>query len=97
MWLPWHLTSYQFCGHFSELYRTSGVRTCVQKVTEFEELLDVNPSPLRGQRSYRNTYTIQIKESTIEIFNFAVFKTMKAMLITELTTLRPLRPLKLKC
>ena len=39
--------------------------------------------------------TIQIKESTIEIFNFVVFKSMKGMNITELATLRPLRQLRL--
>ena len=83
----------------SELYHISGVGTRVQKVTpkmaEFEQLQDVNPSPLRGQRSHKNTYTAQIKESTIEIFNFVVFKSMKGTKITELATLRPLNRLRL--
>ena len=82
----------------SIVHHISGVRTQVQKVkpkmAEFEELQDVNPSPLRGLRSHRNTYTIQIKESTIEIFNFLVFKSMKGTKIIELVTLRPLRRLR---
>ena len=39
---------------------------------------------------------MKIKESTIEIFNFVVFKSMKGTKITELATLRPLRRLRLK-
>ena len=83
----------------SELYHISLVRTRLQKVkpkmAEFEELSDVNPSPLRGQRSHKNTYTIQIKGSTIDIFNFVVFKSMNGTKITELAALRPLRGLRL--
>ena len=71
----------------------SGVRTYLRKVkpkmAEIEELYDVNPSTRSGQSSRRNTYTIQIKESTIEIFNFVVFKSMKGTKITELAALRP--------
>ena len=54
----------------SELYHISGVRTRVQKVkpkmAEFEEQKDVNPSPLRGQRTHKNTSTIQNKESKMD-------------------------------
>ena len=50
----------------SDLYHISGVITRVRKVktrmAEIEELQDVNPSPLRGQRSHRNTFTIQVNE-----------------------------------
>ena len=60
-----------------------------------KELQDVNPSPLRGQRSHRNTFTEQIKESKIEIFNFVVFKSMNSTKITELAALRPGRGLRL--
>ena len=83
----------------SELYHISGVGICVQKVTpkmaEFEQLQGVNPNPLCGQRSHKNTYTAQIKESTIKIFNFVVSKSMKGTKITELATLRPLNRLRL--
>ena len=63
------------------------------KMVEIEELWDVNPSPPRGQRSHRNTYTIQIKGSKTEIFNFVVFKTMNDTKISELAALGPLRGL----
>ena len=80
-------------------YHISGVRTHIQKVkpkiAEFEELYDINPSPLRGQRSHKNTYTIQIKGSTIDIFNFVVFKSTNGTKITELAALRPIRGLRL--
>ena len=70
------------------------MRTHIQKVkpkmAEFEELYDVNLSPLRGQRSHKNTCTMKIKEFTIEIFNFVVFKSMNGTKITELPALRPL-------
>ena len=83
----------------SELHHISGVRTRVQKVkpkmAEFEELKDVNPSPLRGQSGHKNTCTMKIKESTIEIFNFVVFKSMNGTKSTELAALRPLRGLRL--
>ena len=37
----------------------------------------------------------EIKESTIEIFNFVVFKSMKGTKVTELAALQPLRGLRL--
>ena len=50
---------------------------------------------MRGQRSHKNTCTKKIKESTIEIFNFVVCKSMNGAKITELAALRPLRGLRL--
>ena len=47
----------------------------------------MNPNPLRGQRTHKNTCTIKIKESTTEIFNFVV-KSMKGAKITELGNFR---------
>ena len=38
---------------------------------------------------------MKIKESTIEIFNFVVFKSMNSTKITEIAALRPLRGLRL--
>ena len=48
----------------------------------------VNPGPLRGQRSHRNTYTTQIKESRIEMFSLVLFKSMNGTKVTELAALR---------
>ena len=63
----------------SELYHISGM------MVEIEGAIRRQLNPLRGQRSHTNIYTIQIKESKIEIFNFVVLRTLIA---GELAALR---------